>query len=200
MQTHTPSISFQKETVLWNERRDCLQSHFHSRIIDECILLIYQLNYFICYLTLSLCSNILYFRFKTCSKNMWERKVFFSVPLFDPHYQVQTWQSTGRSQRLNRSYSIPGEGSRLRLYRKQSLQKVSLLTQVKNSPATQEMPERGVWSLGWEDPLEKKMVISSRILALRIPRTEEPGGLQSMQSQRVRQDWVPKHSTLYMVV
>ena len=130
-QTHTPSVSFQKETVSWSKRRrDCLQSYFHSRIIDECILLIYQLNYFICYLTLSLCSNILHFSFKTCSKSMWERKVFFSVPLFDPHYQMQIWQSPGRSHWLNRSYSIPGEGSRLRLYRKQSQQKVSLLTQV----------------------------------------------------------------------
>ena len=37
-----------------------------------------------------------------------------------------------------------------------------------------------VRSLGWEDPLEKKMAIHSSILALKIPWTEEPGGLQSV--------------------
>ena len=45
------------------------------------------------------------------------------------------------------------------------------------------MRETWVWSLGWEDPLEKKMATHSRILAWRIPWTEKPGGLQSMESQ-----------------
>ena len=45
-----------------------------------------------------------------------------------------------------------------------------------------------VQSLGWEDPLEEGMATHSRILAWRIPWTEEPGGLQSMGSQRVRHD------------
>ena len=42
--------------------------------------------------------------------------------------------------------------------------------------------DAGTWIrfLGWEDPLEKGMVIHSSILAWRIPWTEEPGGLQSM--------------------
>ena len=40
--------------------------------------------------------------------------------------------------------------------------------------------------LGWEDPLEKEMATYSSILAWEIPRTEEPGGLQSLGSQRVR--------------
>ena len=39
--------------------------------------------------------------------------------------------------------------------------------------------------LGWEDPLKKGMITHSRILAWRIPRTEEPGGIQAMESQRV---------------
>ena len=43
-------------------------------------------------------------------------------------------------------------------------------------------------SLGREDPLEKGMVTHSSILAWRIPGTEEPGGLQSMGSQRLRHD------------
>ena len=56
---------------------------------------------------------------------------------------------------------------------------------VKNLPAVQEMQVR---SLGREDPLEKRMATHSSILAWRIPWTEEPGGLQSMGSQRVRHD------------
>ena len=48
-----------------------------------------------------------------------------------------------------------------------------------------------VRSLGWEDPLEKEMATHSGILAWRIPWMEEPGGLQSTGSQRVRhvQQW-----------
>ena len=56
---------------------------------------------------------------------------------------------------------------------------------VKNLPAVQEMQETWVRSLGQEDPLEKEMATHSIILAWRIPRTEEPGGLHSMKSQRV---------------
>ena len=54
---------------------------------------------------------------------------------------------------------------------------------VKNPPATQEM---WVWFLGREDLLEKEMASRSCILAWKIPRTEEHGGLQSMGSLRVR--------------
>ena len=53
---------------------------------------------------------------------------------------------------------------------------------VKNLPA---MQESWVQSLGWEDPLEEGMATHSSILAWRIPWTEEPGGLPSMESQRV---------------
>ena len=48
--------------------------------------------------------------------------------------------------------------------------------------------EMQVRSLCWEDPLEEGMATYSSILAWRIPWTEEPGGLQSMGSQRVRHD------------
>ena len=51
------------------------------------------------------------------------------------------------------------------------------------------MWENRVWSLGREDTLEKEMAIHSSILAWKIPWTEEPGGLQSMGSQRVVHDW-----------
>ena len=46
-----------------------------------------------------------------------------------------------------------------------------------------------VWSLGPKDPLETGMATHFTVLAWRIPWTEEPGGLQSMGSQRVRHDW-----------
>ena len=54
------------------------------------------------------------------------------------------------------------------------------------------MQETRVLSLGWEDPLEKEMATHSSILAWEIPWTEEPGGLQSMGSHRVRHDLVTK--------
>ena len=57
---------------------------------------------------------------------------------------------------------------------------------VKNLPVMQETQEMWVQSLGREDPLEEGTATHSRILAWRIPGTEEPGGLQSTGSQRVR--------------
>ena len=54
---------------------------------------------------------------------------------------------------------------------------------IKNLPA---MKQTQVRSLGWEDPLEKEMATHSSTLAWEIPWAEEPGGLQSMGSQRVR--------------
>ena len=57
---------------------------------------------------------------------------------------------------------------------------------VKSLPAMQEPQETQVRSLGQEDPLEKGMATHSIVLAWRMPCTEEPGGLQSMGSQRVR--------------
>ena len=56
---------------------------------------------------------------------------------------------------------------------------------VKNSPAMQEIQ---VQSQGLEDPLEKGMGTHSSTLAWEVPWTEEPGGLQSVGSQTVRQD------------
>ena len=50
------------------------------------------------------------------------------------------------------------------------------------------MQETQVWALGQEDPLEKEMITYSSTLAWKIPWTEEPGGLQSMGSQRVGHD------------
>ena len=60
--------------------------------------------------------------------------------------------------------------------------------QVKNLPEMQAQ-ETQVPSLGWEDPLEKEMTTHSSIPAWKIPWTEEPGGLQWIELQRVRHTW-----------
>ena len=62
---------------------------------------------------------------------------------------------------------------------------------VKNLSAVR---ENQIQSLGREDPLEKGMATHSSILGWRIPWTEEPGGLQSMGSQRVGHNWVHTYS------
>ena len=71
---------------------------------------------------------------------------------------------------------------------------------VKNLPVkTEETQETQVPSLGRNDPLEEKMATHSSILASRISRTEEPGGLQSMGSQSwtqlSTQPHRPKHTS-----
>ena len=54
---------------------------------------------------------------------------------------------------------------------------------VRNLPAMQETQFQ---SLVWEDPLEKEMATQSSVLAWKTPWTEEPGGLQSLRSQKSR--------------
>ena len=58
------------------------------------------------------------------------------------------------------------------------------------------MPMQEMWvqSLGWDGPLEEGMATHSSILAQRISWTEEPGGLQSMESQRVGYNLATKHT------
>ena len=66
----------------------------------------------------------------------------------------------------------------------------SLVAQsLKNLPAVW---ETWVWSLCWEDPLVEGMQLSPVFLPGESPWTEEPAGLQSLRSQRVRHDWVTK--------
>ena len=67
---------------------------------------------------------------------------------------------------------------------------------IKNLPATW---ETWVRSLGQEDTLEKGMAAHSSILAWRISRTEEPGGLQSMGLQRIRHDWATEHAQCFKI-
>ena len=62
----------------------------------------------------------------------------------------------------------------------------SLVAQmVKNLPVIR---ETWVQSLGWKDPLEEGMATHSSILAWTVPWTEDPGGIQSMGSERVGHD------------
>ena len=69
---------------------------------------------------------------------------------------------------------------------------------VKNLPAVQ---ETRVQSLGWENPLEMEITMHSSILAWKISWTKEPGGLQSMGSQRVRHDWATNtHLLTYFII
>ena len=57
---------------------------------------------------------------------------------------------------------------------------------VKNLPA---MQETQFWPLGQEDPLEEGMATHSSILTWKIPRTEDPGSLQSIALQKVGHNW-----------
>ena len=95
--------------------------------------------------------------------------------------------NAGDPNSIPRLESSPGEGIGYPLLYSWA----SLVAQpVKNPPA---MRETWVPSLGWEDPLEEGMAIHSSILAWR----EEPDGLQSTGSQRVRYNWAAKHSTTH---
>ena len=75
---------------------------------------------------------------------------------------------------------------------------VSLVAQTVKSP----LAMQGTWvqSLGWKDSLEKGMAAQPSFLAWRIPWTEEPGGLQSMGSQRVRHDTFTKDTIVCLVI
>ena len=118
------------------------------------------------------------------------------------HHSSKTWIlwcSAFFIVQLSHPYMTTGKNTALTLTREAHFiyrsvyMWASLVAQtVKNPPAIQ---DTWVWSLGWEDPLKEGMATHSRILAWRIPRTEEPGSLQSIGSQRVKHDWATKHST-----
>ena len=74
--------------------------------------------------------------------------------------------------------------------------RTSLVAQmVKRLPT---MWETWVWSVGWENPLEKEMATHSSILAWKIPWMEEHGRLQSMGWQRVRYNWATSLTHTYI--
>ena len=96
------------------------------------------------------------------------------------------------------TWSIPLQWSAFQVYPKGIFYIPPLLVaqMVKSLPT---MQETWVRSLGQEDPLEKGMATQSSIFVWRIPRTEEPGGLYSMGSRRVRHDWATNiHTPVYV--
>ena len=129
---------------------------------------------------------------------MWETRVWSlgrEVPLekgMATHSSILVWRIPRTEEPGRLQYSMGSQRVRhdwvtslsfLSFYKNRGLLGGSV---VKNPPATQETQ---VPSLGWEDPLEEEMATHSRILAWEIPWTEEPGGLQSMGSQRVGHNW-----------
>ena len=109
--------------------------------------------------------------FVHCSLFNWLRCLFDIALSFFKHFLI----------------SVPIKCSRFILYFPcPSFEHIPWWLRVKSLPA---MWETQMWSLGWEDPLEKGMATLSSILAWKFSRTEEPGGLQSMESQKVRHDW-----------
>ena len=104
--------------------------------------------------------------------------------------ELQSWQSSfreARSWKVVVTLAARGLCSpKTPLWRQHSW--ASLVAQrVKRLPTKQ---ETWVWSLGWDNPLEKEMAVHSRTLAWKIPRMEEPGRLQSTGSWQVRRGWV----------
>ena len=95
------------------------------------------------------------------------------------------YMTTGKTTALTRQTFV-GRVMSLLFNMLSRLVLASLVAQmVKHLPT---MQETWVQSLGQEDALEKEMATHSSILAWRIPRTVEPGRLQSMGSQRVGHD------------
>ena len=116
----------------------------------------------------------------TLSKYLGEFKVKFGFP-GSPAGKESTC-NVGNTGLIPGSGRSSGEGLG---YPLQYSQAFLVAQMVKNPPA---MQDTWVRFLGWEDTLEKATETFSSILAWRIPWTEEPGGLQSIGSQRVRHD------------
>ena len=109
--------------------------------------------------------------------------IFFLTPSFYIHVCIHLFLSFFLSQSGGNADFVGPKQIQIRELSLRILiskYKIILVQMVKNLPA---MQETRVQSLGQENPLEKGMATHSSILALRIPRTEEPGGLQSMGSQ-----------------
>ena len=103
-----------------------------------------------------------------------------------PCVPAERWPLYPALRLLHIGFNIQS-GRRLRLKRKQRLFRASPSGRVvKNLSATWEPQEIQLQSLGRGDPLEEGIASHSSILALRIPWPEEPGGLQSMGSQKSR--------------
>ena len=127
--------------------------------------------------------------------NTWEKNRHRSAPTLSssacpPHQGSKRCPSSCQKQTPGKGLSCKGNQNIVLIYRHFGASQVAQLA--KNLPAKQETQ---VWSLGQEDPLEKRVATHSSILAWIIPWTEKPGRLYSMESQRVRHDWVTNTHT-----
>ena len=105
-----------------------------------------------------------------CSASKFRNKM-----LYDSTYMRSLEESQSQRQKGERWVLVP-----------EAFQAVLV---VKNCLPVHETGQTWVRSRGWEDPLEESMATHSSILAWRIPWTEEPGGLQSIESKRVGYNW-----------
>ena len=85
-----------------------------------------------------------------------------------------------------------------RLFRSSFLHKGNVMGQTVRRLSV--MQKTRVWSLGWEDPLEKEMAAHYSIVAWKIPWITEPGRLPSMGSQRVGHNWANSLSLSFSVI
>ena len=101
------------------------------------------------------------------------------------HYSILAWRIEGQRSLVAIIHGVPKSRTRLSDFTFHFFDffffRTSLVVQTVKSLST--MWETQVQSLGWKDPLEKEMAIHSSSLARKIPWTEEPGRLQSMESQ-----------------
>ena len=118
--------------------------------------------------------------------NIFEKQ-YMLYPLLEVTQSILSYKGLWKRSDARNNFSVSSQISLSHLMLV-SFSWASLVAQtVKNLPVTW---KTWVWSLGWEDPLEKDMAPHSSTLAWRIPWMEEPGRLQSMRSRRVGHDWV----------
>ena len=134
------------------------------------------------------------------SPNTWEKNRPQPAPIFSSsdflaHPGSKSCPSSCQKQTPGKGLRCKGNQNIVLNYRHFGASKVAQM--VKNLPALQ---ETWVWSLGWEDPLEKEMATHSSIPAWRIPWTEKACRLQSMGSQRVRQDWMTSTTSSHIIL
>ena len=110
----------------------------------------------------------------------------FEIKSAAAHHSYCLWRCTSVRTHVSSHWGLVGRRLGRSLERRHWSSPPWWLRQLKNLPS---MQETWVWSLGWEDPLEKGMATHSSILAWRIPWAEEPSSLQSMGSQRDGHNW-----------
>ena len=130
-----------------------------------------------------LLAKMLAFSFNDFIQNI-VRKILYTFLELPLNYNLDYLVSEFYSMSSKFGNSSMDRSSRTRSFWKLFIDLVAQM--VKHLPA---MPETWVWSLGWEDPLEKEMATHSTTLAWKIPWTEKPCRLQSMGSQSVGHDW-----------